>query len=103
MDIKLIDDEIKAKKEIISKAQAYIRKAEQEIAEYLCPFKVGDKVLSAQGELEIVASIAPRRFGTRYEFKIYKIKKSGEPYKISQHVYPQEGYKLAQLEESGDE
>lgn len=92
MDIKLLEDEINSAQGRIAKDKEYIAKTRQEIAEHLCPFKVGDHVISPEGNEEVIASI---RFITwlirKYEFKVYKIKKNGEPYKESNNVYSRQG------------
>lgn len=87
MDIKLLEDEINSAQRRIAKNKKYIAKTRQEIAEHLCPFKVGDNILSPEGVKVIVASIHHRSWGDNYEFKIYKIKNDGEPYKDSCNIW----------------
>ena len=95
MNIELLKEEIAAKRDVISKAKEYIRKTEQEIAEYLCPFSVGDRVISPEGTHQVIASIGYSGYGCGYSFKVFKIKKDGVPYKDSCHAYNLEKYVAA--------
>lgn len=92
MDIELLKSEIKEARGIINKKMAYIKNAEQEIAEHLCPFSVGDRILTKDGEEREVAKISYSHYGEGYQLKVYKIKKNGEPYKDSNYVWYDEGY-----------
>ena len=87
MDIDILKGEIKAANSRIAQDQLCVRQAQQEIADYLCPFDVGDKVISQKGEKAIIASISYRGWDGGYSFRVFKIKKNGEPYKDSQQAY----------------
>ena len=101
MDIDAIKEEIKAKEQEISRLKSYIRSARQEIAEDLCPFKVGDRVINRFGGEEEIASIHYRDYGIGYCFKVYKIKKNGEPYQCSCEVYNLDKYS-AKADKTGE-
>jgi hypothetical protein len=94
MNVELLKEEIKAKNKQINEMRNYIRHAHQSIAEYLCPFKVGDRVMSPKGERQAIASISHQPYGDEYSFKVFKIKTNGELYKNSQYVYCSSLYKL---------
>lgn len=87
MNIELLKEEMQAANERIQKEREYISRTKQEIANYLCPFSVGDNVVSPNGEKIIIASIKYSGWGAGYDFKAFKIKKDGNPYKDSQNVY----------------
>lgn len=92
MNIELLQDEIKAANKLISEQKAFVNKTKQEIADYLCPFKAGDKVINSRGEPEIIGSITYTEYGAGYSFKIFKIKKDGSPYKYTSYAYDESYY-----------
>jgi hypothetical protein len=95
MNVQQLEDEIKAKRAVINEANCYISKTQKEIAEYLCPFKVGDSVISLEGNIETIASVSYRSYSPKYEFKVFRTKKNGEPYKESSFPFNQGKYKAA--------
>jgi len=93
MNVKLMKELIARAEEEITERSKFIKDTKQEIAEHLCPFKVGEEVLNKDGEREIIASISYCSWNRiNYDFKIFKIKKSGEPYKQSHHAWNEEKY-----------
>ena len=96
MDIDKLKHDIEIAESDIRISERFIYDTKQSIAEYLCPFKVGDKVISSTGECEVVASIKYKSWGKKgYRFKVFRIKKDGTPYKQSQHAYYEEKYTKA--------
>lgn len=95
MDVKLLKEQIKVKNKQISEMRKFVRQSEHEIAKYLCPFEIGQRVISPKGNVEVVAHISHVSYGVGYEFKIYKIKENGEAYKNSQYAYRLGEYKPA--------
>lgn len=95
MNVDLLKEEIKAANKRISKENEFIAKTEHDIALYLCPFSIGDEVISPNGEKEIVASIRYSGWGVGYDFKVFKIKKDGTPYKVSAYTCSVEKYVAA--------
>ena len=90
MNIELLEEEIKQKKIEMLATDEYISKTQQEIAEYSCPFTIGQRVASEGGEEVIIASISYRCWGRdKYDFKVFRMKKDGTPYKQSQYAYGQ--------------
>ena len=88
MNIELLKEGIKEARAKIAEEKAFISESEQEVAEYLCPFAIGDKVLSPKGKKEIVASISYCSWSRAgYEIKVFKIKKDGKPYKQSTYAF----------------
>lgn len=59
----------------------------QALAEHLCPFVVGQRVLNRLGQEQEIANITPRDFHPYYEFTVYNIKKDGNRYTNSQFAY----------------
>ncbi len=95
MDIDKLKQDIKSAEADIKISERFIYDAKQSIAEHLCPFKVGDDVISGTGEREIVAGIRYKTWGIGYSFNIFRVKKDGTPYKLSQHAYCEEKYTKA--------
>lgn len=87
MDIELLKEEIRSANEVINKKRDYIQQTQREIAEYLCPFEVGDRVISGDGEEAEIASISYKAYSPGYTFTVFKIKKDGSPYKNSSNVW----------------
>jgi len=92
VNIELLKTKIKEASDRIDNENAYITKTKQEIADHLCPFKVGERVVNNQGEREIVDSIRYSVWGCGYNLKTFKIKKDGQPYKYSSDVWDVERY-----------
>ncbi len=95
MDIDKLKQDIEIAESGIRVSERFIYDTKQSIAEHLCPFKVGDKVISSTGEREVVASIKYKPWGIGYSFNIFRVKKDGTPYKLSQHAYCEEKYTKA--------
>ncbi len=93
MNVEKLLEEIKVAKSKIAEYQNDIRKTEQDIANHLCPFKVGQEVISPQGEEQFIASIKFNSYGRMYDFKVFKKKKNGEPFNKSSCAWGQHGYK----------
>ena len=92
MDIEKAKLKIKEAESVIDEKKNLIRNEKQKIAEYLCPFQVGQRVLNKDGKEEVIACIKYQGYGKGYEFKIFKIKKNGEPYKEPNYAYCQDKY-----------
>lgn len=94
--IKSREDIIREHKRVIGEQNIQINLIGQKIAEFLCPFVVGERVLNAEGKIEIIHSIlytgAPNKYNSGYNFKVKRIKKDGTPYKDSSHVWNSEKY-----------
>ncbi len=95
MDIYKLKQDIEIAESDIRISERFIYDTRQSIAEHLCPFKVGDDVISGTGEREVVASIEYKPWGIGYSFNIFRITKGGTPYKLSQHTYCEEKYTKA--------
>lgn len=73
-----------------------LKEAEQDIAEYLCPFKVGDKITTEEGYAVIISSIKHSSFKEGFDLEVYKIKKDGSKYKFTNTLWGDlSRYKLA--------
>jgi hypothetical protein len=95
MNIDKLKQDIEIAESDIRISESFIYDTRQSIAEHLCPFKVGDKVISGTGEREIVADISYKKWGVGYSFNIFRVKKDGAPYKQSQYAYYEEKYTKA--------
>jgi uncharacterized protein (DUF2147 family) len=95
MDVEFKLQEIKLKEIEMKAISDFIKQERQSIAEYLCPFKVGQEVISKHGEHQIIADIKYKSFGNTYAFEVFKIKKEGKPYKDSCYVSCQSEYTAA--------
>ena len=95
MDIDKLKHDIEIAESDVRISERFIYDTKQSIAEYLCPFKVGDKVISSTGEREVVACIRYKPWGIGYSFNIFRVKKNGAPYKQSQSAYYEEEYTKA--------
>ena len=93
MQIEKLQKEIKEKRVIINNANDFILKTQQDIANHFCPYIVGDKVLNKDNEEQLIASIKYTSYKPFYSFKIFKIKKDGNPHKHSCYAYYPEDYK----------
>ena len=87
MDIDKLKEDIRAAQAEIKKKNEFISLSRSAIASHLCPFAVGDMVLSPKGNKEIIASVNYEGYGAGYSFHIHKIKKNGEPYLNSTFVW----------------
>lgn len=92
MDIESLKIKIEEAESRICSHEEYIIKTKKEMAEYLCPFKVGDEVINGSGGKEIIASINYKSYGSNYSFDVFRIRKNGEPYKFSCSVWSERGY-----------
>ena len=80
MNVEKLLLEIKKHENIISESEKFVRETEQKVAEFLCPFKVGERVLDHEGVAVIIEKIFYDSYGKlRYEFSVRKIKINGEP------------------------
>ncbi len=95
MNIDKLKQDIEIAESGIRVSERFIYDTKQSIAEHLCPFKVGDQVISGTGECEIVAGIKYKPWGIGYSFNIFRVKKDGTPYKQSQYAYYEEKYTKA--------
>lgn len=95
MDVELLKKEISEANDRIAKERAFVSKTGQDIAEYLCPFAVGDRVINQHGEEKQIACIDYQPYGRGYSFKVFKLKTNGKPYKNSQHAWAEDKYTKA--------
>ena len=102
MDIVEAKRQIQISKDVIKLNAGIIKGFEQEIAEYLCPFIVGEKVLDGKGVHHIVASISYYGYGRGYDIKVFKIRNNGTPYKESSYPGCIGEYTKDLTETSGD-
>lgn len=86
MNIETQKLEIRALKDRLTADRRLLAAAEQDLAEELCPFSVGDR-LSGECENYLVASIDSQPCGDRFSIRVYKIKKDGTPFKFSNRFY----------------
>ena len=92
MNIEKLEQEINNAQSVINEKKVFIQKTRQDIAEHLCPFSVGDKVLNQDGKMEFIASVYSKPFQRGYGFTVYKIKVSGQPYINSCEAWYKEKY-----------
>lgn len=85
--------EIKTIEAEIINLKGEVRVRRQLLAEHLCPFKAGQRVLSSKGEEHEIANISSTAYPPFYKFSIYKIKKDGSAYANSQYAYRMTDYK----------
>ena len=96
MNVEKLLLEIKKHENIISESSEFVRETEQNIADFLCPFKTGERVLDNKGVAVIINSVSFCSYSkSRYEFDIKKIKKDGTPFRYRSHAYNQEKYTKA--------
>ena len=99
MNVEKLLLEIKEHQKIVRDNQRSAAKKQQLVAETLCPFSVGERVLNGNGEEEVIAIISwsgvPGDFNVGYSFGVKKIKKNGEVYKDKSYAYNQEKYTKA--------
>jgi len=81
-----LEIEIEEKEELLLDKRAALSKLQQALAEQLCPFKVGDLVISPRGNRQIVAEIQHADYGKGYNFTVFNFKKDGTPYKNANHA-----------------
>tara|TARA_R110000782_G_scaffold122613_1_gene213969 strand:+ start:502 stop:852 length:351 start_codon:yes stop_codon:yes gene_type:complete len=72
--------------------ESAIHSMEQALADELCPFKEGDKVVNDAGEIVFVGTVRfngffPGKFHVPYKFKIRKMKGDGTPYMTEMYSY----------------
>jgi hypothetical protein len=77
MDIENKRTYIKALEERIDADTRRVREAEQEIAEHLCPFSVGDPVVRGYG-VYVVIDILPNIFPVGYSLNLKPVKTNGK-------------------------
>ena len=96
MKIETLLEEIQAHEEIIAVNKIKLAEKQQRAANLLCPFVVGERVLNASGEQELIHSIGwsgmPSTWRNGYAFSIKRIKKNGVPYKDKSYAYSQDKY-----------
>ena len=93
MNIEALKKEIEAHEEAIRITKDEIARKGQLIADYLCPFKVGEKVIDDDGLVAVIHEISYSRWSNNYNFSIKKIKKDGSLYKYPTQCYRTEQYK----------
>ena len=94
MNVEKLLLEIKKHANIISESEKFVRETKQNIAEFLCPFKVGERVLDNDGVAVIINSVSFCTYGKlNYEFDIKKLKKDGTPYIYKSYAYGIGDYK----------
>lgn len=86
MDIEATKILISDLEESINLKKGAVLQLRQEMCEFLCPFTVGQRVINADNEPEIVASISAGYSIVGYDFKTFKIKAGGVPYKRASYV-----------------
>ena len=100
MDVEFLKEEIKASKLCIEVHEEFIKKTKQSIADYLCPFVVGQKIIDKSGEIVAVHEV---RFcgwsRSGYDIRIKKFKKDGQPRMYPSDCYNVGDYKLVDSEE----
>lgn len=84
--------------------EAIIEACEQkrkEIAEFKCPYKVGDILISTDFKRERIqiAEILYTSWRSGYEYSAYKIKKDGSLYKSPNNIWQPELYVLLEDDE----
>ena len=93
MDVEKLLLEMRERNEVILEYSKLVRETEQNIAEFLCPFKVGEHVLDPDGVAVIINSIKFCSYSKlMYEFDIKKIKKDGTPYLYRSSAYRMSDY-----------
>ncbi len=96
MDVDKLKHDIEIAVTGIRVSERFIYDTKQSIAEHLCPFKVGDKVISGTGGREVVAGIYYESWSIRgYTFNVFRLKKDGTQYKKSQCAYGEDEYTKA--------
>jgi len=95
MNIENLKKEITEARVLINDKKLLIERNKQIIADYLCPFNVGDNVLDENGKRQIIASISATPYDLWYSFKVFHIKKDGSLYKKSMYAYNIEKYTKA--------
>ena len=97
MDVESAKEIISDAEEVIRRKQKLIFETEMAIASHLCPFEIGQAVYNSEGIKEVVSSISYAPWSRPgYEIKTKKIKKDGNLYKESNHVWRPEEYKAVQ-------
>lgn len=92
---KVLNELINTKKNIeckINILQTELNKFEQMIAEMVCPFKVGDRLINRAGEI-FVLQIIYADCGDDYGMKGRKLKKEGVLGKVLRELYNFDGWK----------
>ena len=90
MNIEELKKEIELRENKIIEEEEAIDKIKQSIADYLCPFVVGEKVVNEDGKIVAIESIKYSRWALcGYNGSIRKFKKDGTPY-----MYPSDCYRI---------
>ena len=94
MNVEALKKEIELREDKIIEEEAAIDKIKQSIADYLCPFVVGEKIVYEEGKIATIESIKYSNWALcGYNGSIRKIKKDGTPYKYPNDCYALEDYK----------
>ena len=93
MNIESLRKEIGLHECVICKAEDEISRIGQLIADHLCPFEVGEKVIDDDGIMAVVLEIRYHRRSNGYNLFVKKIKKDGSLYKYPTQCYRTEQYK----------
>ena len=86
---------IKSYRDSIKGYQLAVKETEQKVADFLCPFKVGDRVLNGNGEVEIIDVVYFSEWSKDYGFAVKRIRKDGQPYVYRSSVYDVSKYTKA--------
>ena len=79
MNVEKLLLEIKKHENIVSESSEFIRETQQNIAEFLCPFKVGERVLDHDGVAVNIERIFFESYGKlNYDFSVRRLKVNGE-------------------------
>ena len=90
MDVEFHKEEIRTAGLRIEREKSYIDKTKQSIADYLCPFTVGQKIIDDVGEFVVVHTVTFCSWNNKgYAIKIKKFKKNGEL-----RMYPSDCYNI---------
>ena len=94
MNVEALKKEIRERESVIDAQRDAITLLKQSIADHLCPFRVGDKVTSPEGETVTIESIIYSRLAPcGYVGSIRRFKKDGAPYVYPNDCYALEDYK----------
>ncbi len=75
-------------------SQEFADKLSQAIAEFRCPFVVGDILVAKDGSRAAIEQIRYRRNRAGYGLRARKFRKDGKPYAYSSDLYSADGYTL---------
>ena len=93
MNIEALKKAIEGHEEVIRVTKDEIARKGQLIADYLCPFDVGEKIISDENLVAVVHEIGYSKWSNGYNLFVKKIKKDGSLYKYPTQCYRTEQYK----------